>query len=785
MSTNEPEQKKEVRFELPSSAAASGSETAPTRTVVVPTPIYIPPPPTYAPPSPYLDTPIPHSPFADNFAYPPPPSPSFSTFSSQHTHVLPTPPGSPGLSSPQTGKERVGYAAGQGHGYGYGGPTAQRSSVMLMLPLMNEQQRLRRRRRMLILLGLVFLVPIIAIVGSMVSRLHKNGAGSSASGSSSSKSANNLATTGTDGSTVITDSGDTFVYSNSFGGYWLADPGNPTAGGRANSWTPLLNETWTWGVDRVNGVNLGGWFVLEPFITPALFQPYPSAGDEWSLSQAMHADGTLQTTMENHYATFITEQDIAQIVGAGLNWVRLPIPFWAVGTWPDVGTDAFGTGDNGGTVTEPFLSAVCWKYIVRMLGWARKYGLRVNLDLHTIPGSQNGYNHSGKTGQINFLNGPMGVANAQRALDYIRIITEFIAQEQYEDVVQIFGIVNEPILATIGQQQLSQFYLRAHNMIRNITGIGTGHGPYISIHDGFDSLQTWAGFLSGSDRFVLDTHPYTSFSGGPNNAPIATSDDPLSADAGGTWPGQVCSGWGGGMNTSRAEFGVTIAGEFSAGFNDCGLYLHGINATTTYGGNCSYWQDSSQWNTSVKAGLEAFVLAQQDALQDYYFWTWKIGPAQDGTIQSPLWSYQAGLEGGWIPSDPRVAVGKCEQVGVVPQTWPGTFSSWQTGGAGAGTIAATAIASYGQWPPVTVSNAKGTILLTYTPTATIPSLLYEMPTVVPTGSASASVVTMPAANMGSGWADEADTALAMAPVAGCTYPDAWNAIGLPAPTATC
>jgi hypothetical protein len=37
----------------------------------------------------------------------------------------------------------------------------------------------------------------------------------------------------------------------------------------------------------------------------------------------------------------------------------------------------------------------------------------------------------------------MGVANAQRALDYIRIITEFISQPEYRDVVQLFGVMNE------------------------------------------------------------------------------------------------------------------------------------------------------------------------------------------------------------------------------------------------------------------------------------------------------------------------------------------------------
>ena len=37
------------------------------------------------------------------------------------------------------------------------------------------------------------------------------------------------------------------------------------------------------------------------------------------------------------------------------------------------------------------------------------------------------YNHSGRNGRVNFLNGPMGIANAQRGLEYIRVVTEFIS----------------------------------------------------------------------------------------------------------------------------------------------------------------------------------------------------------------------------------------------------------------------------------------------------------------------------------------------------------------------
>lgn len=48
----------------------------------------------------------------------------------------------------------------------------------------------------------------------------------------------------------------------------------------------------------------------------------------------------------------------------------------------------------------------------------------------------------------------MGYANAQRELNYIRIIAEFISQPEYANVVPMFGIMNEPLGGTIGQATL-------------------------------------------------------------------------------------------------------------------------------------------------------------------------------------------------------------------------------------------------------------------------------------------------------------------------------------------
>ncbi|OCB90963.1 glycoside hydrolase [Sanghuangporus baumii] len=591
-------------------------------------------------------------------------------------------------------------------------------------------------------------------------------------------------TTGGDGSTVTTEDGSTFTYSNKFGGFWVSDPHDPfNNGAQPNSWTPPLNASWRWGVDKIHGVNLGGLFVLEPFIVPALYQKYQTGGtivaeDEWTLSQAMAADtseGGGLSQLEEHYDTFITEEDIAQIAGAGLNWVRLPIPFWAVDAWGD----------------EPFLARTCWKYILRVFRWCRKYGLRIKIDLHTAPGSQNGYNHSGKLGQIDFLRGVMGYANAQRMLGYVRIITEFIAQPEYQDLIPMFGIVNEPRASDIGQAVLSNVgcpslstlyahlmtsvvtvllrsYLQAYDMMRNITGIGEGNGPFLSLHDGFLGLTEWADFLPGADRVNLDVHPYFAFNGEANTDPI---DE---------WVARPCTSWGSMVNNSQSTFGVTVAGEFSNAINDCGLYLNGVTNSHTYGGDCSDWEDASQWDDATKEGLRTFALASFDSLQNWLGedidTALQIGNSTAGRVEAPLWSYKAGLEGGWMPLDPRDAVGTCAQLNSSGPVFDGAFESWQTGGAGAGTIAASELASYTAWPPTSMRGVTGDMAFvpTYTPTGTVSTLPADTFTDAPTS-----------VEVGDGWADASDTAGGVTEVAGCSYPDPWDSAVQTMPTTTC
>jgi glucan 1,3-beta-glucosidase len=86
---------------------------------------------------------------------------------------------------------------------------------------------------------------------------------------------------------------------------------------------------------------------------------------------------------------------------------------------------------------------------------------------------------------VNFLWGQMGIANAQRTLNLIRTLVQFISQDQYKDVVPMFGVINEPFSSIIGANPVKAFYSEVYSMIREITGVGEGQGPWIVLREFF------------------------------------------------------------------------------------------------------------------------------------------------------------------------------------------------------------------------------------------------------------------------------------------------------------
>lgn len=385
-------------------------------------------------------------------------------------------------------------------------PDGEKAITTPTTPSTPDQKRPWTRRRKIFLIAdmvavAALLIAIIAVPVLVTQHRRSSSAGSSSSssGSGSGSGSNgdgdthggggntngaSSLTMGGDGSTVSTETGETFTYSNKFGGFWVHDDNDPfNNNAQAQSWSPPLNESWDYQNNVIRGyvwccrvlrshsnerafsvsISEAGLYQSRSSVLRSLNPTHqrqaptsPTNGHYlklWLLMLRTAVLGSSRNTIRRSLYVMLpqtlqvtslttlsqTEEDFAQIAGAGLNWIRLPIPFWAVQKYDE----------------EPFLEGVSWKYILKAFQWARKYGLRIKLDLHAVPGSQNGYNHSGKKGLINFLYGTMGVANAQRTLDYIRVIAEFISQPEWVSVVPMFGIMNEPTVAVEGFPQLT------------------------------------------------------------------------------------------------------------------------------------------------------------------------------------------------------------------------------------------------------------------------------------------------------------------------------------------
>ncbi|KAG8771801.1 exo-1,3-beta-glucanase [Serendipita sp. 405] len=84
----------------------------------------------------------------------------------------------------------------------------------------------------------------------------------------------------------------------------------------------LTKRAPTWGFPygstKIRGVNLGGWLVLEPWITPSLFDGTGNSAiiDEWTFGQYQDYN-TAHGKLVNHWNTWITYNDLAAIKAAG------------------------------------------------------------------------------------------------------------------------------------------------------------------------------------------------------------------------------------------------------------------------------------------------------------------------------------------------------------------------------------------------------------------------------------------------------------------------------------
>ena len=120
----------------------------------------------------------------------------------------------------------------------------------------------------------------------------------------------------------------------------------------------------------LRGVNLGGWLVLERWMTPSVFAG-TDASNEHQLM--MQPDGPER--IAKHRQEFMTEADFAWLHTHGIEALRVPVGYWVLES------------------QDGYLEAT--KQLDWCFAMAQKYHMRVLLDLHAAPGAQNLGDHSG------------------------------------------------------------------------------------------------------------------------------------------------------------------------------------------------------------------------------------------------------------------------------------------------------------------------------------------------------------------------------------------------------
>ncbi|CAO3697397.1 unnamed protein product [Rhizopus stolonifer] len=244
------------------------------------------------------------------------------------------------------------------------------------------------------------------------------------------------------------------------------------------------------------GANLGNWLILERWLDPSLFEKHaPKAQDEWNFcKQASNASKVLK----EHWDSWVTEDDFKKLASVKANHVRIPVGYWA-----------FIKPDSN----EPYVSNGQKKQIERVLGYCKKYGIYAIIDLHGLPGSQNGEAHSGHIGPINFYS----AYNINRGLKTVKAVVDWMngLDNTLKSRIASIESANEPKTTGSQLKTLKNYYLKAYKII------AASHFKVpMMFHDSFKGLDAWKNFLPAPANAVIDLHPYYAFPANKNRKSI-------------------------------------------------------------------------------------------------------------------------------------------------------------------------------------------------------------------------------------------------------------------------
>jgi glucan 1,3-beta-glucosidase len=358
---------------------------------------------------------------------------------------------------------------------------------------------------------------------------------------------------------------------------------------------------------KIRGVNLGGWLLLEKWMTPTLFDGL-SARDETGF--CVELGDKAESRLRKHWDSFITESDFIWIAERGLNCVRIPVGHWIFG--PPYPYHPKYEGNP-----HPFVTGSL-EYLDRAFEWAEKHKLSILIDFHAAPGCQNGFDNGGI---MEVMDWPSKPEYIEFSLDILeRLAARYATQKTLHGI----EILNEPRW-DIPTELLKDFNLKAHARIRKHC---KAENTVVVFHDGFRSWTEYEGFMSGPnfENVVYDIHRYQCFDradidmdiyGHIQKSAVLLKQE---ADA---------------INHGLGH--PTYVGEWSLGLD---LKVVSLWAPGPYNHALEH-MDRLQEDVAYRAYGSAQLMTYEQYL-GWFFWSYK-------TETTPAWCFRDCVNNGWLP----------------------------------------------------------------------------------------------------------------------------------------
>mmetsp|Transcript_2326 Transcript_2326/g.3574 ORF Transcript_2326/g.3574 Transcript_2326/m.3574 type:complete len:558 (+) Transcript_2326:84-1757(+) len=316
------------------------------------------------------------------------------------------------------------------------------------------------------------------------------------------------------------------------------------------------------------GTALGGWMVLEPWITPSLFYQFLGASekdkvgmDSMSFCEALGPEEA-NKQLRRHWQSWVTEDIIKNLHDSGATTLRIPVGDWMYEPY------------------EPYPD--CWEgsldEIDRVIALCKKYKMGVLIDVHAMKDSQNGLDNSGETvdlvwhednsfehwdlrsgdwvGHFNRTTQSYTDIDRDNLLHGLRVIKNIVQMYKHEPTVVGVEPVNEPWEHT-PIDLLKEWYWHAYQIVQE-------DAPHwiTLFHDSFRlNVETWGDFLKGCPNFGIDTHIYQAW---------AWKADP-------SWFIEHACTDNGAVRELEQKGIPVVVGEWSLATDNCAMWLNGFN----------------------------------------------------------------------------------------------------------------------------------------------------------------------------------------------------------------